>query len=125
MAQDIGQDTIMLRDGVLVGPVRRSRNTAINQRGSIHDDETASKLGFRGGTVAGSIHLDLFPPLLLQAFGQRWFEHGTLSMYFTNATVDNEPVRAVVRKPEGDTRNAQVDVWVDREDGMRVGEGTA
>jgi len=28
--------------------------------GSIHDDATAAKLGFRGGTVAGSIHMDQY-----------------------------------------------------------------
>ena len=125
MTQEATRDEAELIDGLYIGPLRRSRNTAINSKGSIHDDATASKLGFRGGTVAGSIHLDLFPPLLLKALGQRWFEHGTLSLYFTNATVDNEAVRALVRAPEGDPANAQVEVWIDREDGMRVGEGTA
>ncbi len=125
MTREATHDEAELIDGLFIGPLRRSRNTAINAKGSIHDDATASKLGFRGGTVAGSIHLDLFPPLLLRAFGQRWFERGTLSMYFTNATVDNEAVRALLRAPEGDLANAQVEVWIDREDGMRVGEGTA
>jgi hypothetical protein len=125
MTQEATRAGSELIDGLYIGPLRHSRNTAINSKGSIHDDATASKLGFRGGTVAGSIHLDLFPPLLLRAFGQRWFEHGNLSMYFTNPTVDDEAVRAVVRAPESDSQNAQVDVWVDREDGMRVGEGTA
>ena len=126
MTQDVGQDTIMLRDGVLVGPVRRSRNTAINQRGSIHDDATASRLGFRGGTVAGSVHLDLFPPLLLRAFGPRWFERGTLSINFLNPTVDAEPVRAFLRQPEiATSADVQVEAWIEREDGLRVGEGTA
>jgi hypothetical protein len=61
--------------------------------GSIHDDETATALGFRGGTVAGSVHLDQFPPLLLQAFGQPWFETGSLSLYFRHATTDGESVK--------------------------------
>ena len=38
---------------------RQPRNSAAEVKGSIHDDATASKLGFRGGTVAGSIHMDL------------------------------------------------------------------
>ena len=67
------------RDGTLVGPYRRPRNLSINVRGSIHDDATAQKLGFRGGTVAGSIHMEQFPPVLVRAFGQRWFETGSLS----------------------------------------------
>ena len=116
---------IRTEDGVLVGPLRSSVNNSANVKGSIHDDATASKLGFRGGTVAGSIHMELFPPLLLEAFGQRWFERGTLSMYFLNATTDREPVRAFLRQPPAGATDAQVDVWVEREDGMRVGEGSA
>ena len=57
---------------ILEGELRRARNGAIDQKGSIHDDATASKLGFRGGTVAGSVHMDAFPPLLLRVFGPRW-----------------------------------------------------
>lgn len=114
-----------VRDHLIIGSLRRSVNDAHEVRGSIHDDATATKLGFRGGTVAGSIHLELFPPLLLRAFGNRWFERGTLSMYFLNATTDREAVRAFVREPEAGARDAQVEVWIEREDGMRVGQGTA
>jgi len=116
---------IELRDHVFVGPLRRSVNNARNVAGSIHDDAMATKLGFRGGTVAGSIHMELFPPLLLKAFGQRWFERGTISMYFLNATTDREAVRAFLKQPPHDATDAQVDVWVERDDGMRVAEGTA
>ena len=116
---------IELRDKVLIGSLRRSVNNASNVRGSIHDDATATKLGFRGGTVAGSIHLELFPPILLKAFGKRWFERGTLSMYFLNATTDREAVRAFIKQPPADAQDAQVEVWIERDDGMRVAEGTA
>lgn len=116
---------ITSKDGVLVGPLKSSVNSAADAKGSIHDDATATKLGFRGGTVAGSIHMELFPPLLLKAFGQRWFERGTLSLYFLNATTDREPVRAFVRQPAEGAADVQVDAWVERDDGMRVGEGSA
>ena len=112
-------------DGVITGQLRSSVNNAISVKGSIHDDATASKLGFRGGTVAGSIHMELFPPLLLEAFGMRWFEKGSLSLYFVNATTDREPVRAFLRQPPSRDADAQVDAWVLRDDGMRVAEGTA
>jgi hypothetical protein len=117
--------SITFADGILTGPLRRSVNNAINEKGSIHDDATASKLGFRGGTVAGSIHMELFPPLAMEAFGRRWFERGTLSLYFLNATTDREAVRAYMRKPPVGGGDAQVEAWVLREDGMRVAEGTA
>ncbi len=116
---------IVERDGVLVGPLREPRNLAANIAGSIHDDSQAQRLGFRGGTVAGSIHMEQFPPVLLRAFGERWFETGSLSCYFRNATMDRERVRAFADVPPAGTADAQVNVWMDREDGMRVLEGTA
>ena len=122
MAQRV--DEIVVRDGVITGPLRQSVNQAQQVDGSIHNDAIATKLGFRGGTVAGSIHLELFPPVLLEAFGKHWFEHGTLSINFKNPTTDREPVRGLVDAPktDGDT---QVRAWIERDDGMLVGEGTA
>ena len=125
MTTQIGQAEIEERDGVVVGPLRRPRNLGATQRGSIHDDATAQKLGFRGGTVAGSIHMEQFPPLLVRAFGQRWFETGSLSTYFRNATTDGEPVRAFVGLPEDGASDAQVPVRMERDDGTLVLEGTA
>ena len=119
------EPTLTIADGIITGPLRRSINNAHNQKGSIHDDATASKLGFRGGTVAGSSHIELLVPLLLEAFGQQWFERGTLSMYYLNATTDREAVRAFLKQPPAGARDAQVDAWVQREDGMQVAQGTA
>lgn len=115
---------LSIGDGVISGPLRRSVNNSRNAKGSIHDDATASKLGFRGGTVAGSIHNELFVPLILEAFGPRWFERGSLSMYYMNATTDREAVRASVKQPPVGADNAQVEAWVQREDGMQVAQGT-
>src|SRR5947209_7625494 len=113
----VANEKITVADGTITGPLRRSVNQAQGIKGSIHNDAVASKLGFRGGTVAGSIHLELFPPVLLEAFGQRWFERGSLSINFRNATTDREAVRAVVTQPQEDG-DAQVPVRIDREDGM-------
>src|SRR3982750_4764827 len=114
------------RTNVLAGELRVPRNAAANAKGGIHDDETAQRRGLRGGTVAGSVHLDLFPPLLLEVFGNRWFERGSLSINFRNPTVDREPVRAYVRRPPAGLSEdgVQVEAWIDREDGLRVGDGT-
>ena len=118
-------ERMSLKDGVLTGALRRPINRAATVKGSIHDDETATKLGLRGGTVAGSVHMDLFGPLLLEAFGEAWWEKGTLSLYFVNATTDREPVRAFMVLPPAGAKDVQVDVWIEREDGLRVAEGTA
>ncbi|MGE0621907.1 MAG: hypothetical protein AB7I04_09985 [Pseudomonadales bacterium] len=111
-------------DGVLAGPVRAPRNSARHLgAGSIHDDATAQKLGFRGGTVAGSLHMEQFPPLLIAAFGDGWLTQGGMSLYFKYATTDNEPVQAFVRRPAAGGRRA--DIWMDDAHGNRVADGTA
>jgi hypothetical protein len=111
-------------DDAITGQFREPRNLSAHARGSIHDDATAAALGFRGGTVAGSIHMDQFPPLLLQAFGPRWFETGCLSLYFRHATTDGEPVRASVARPDAGP-DAQVRAWQTTADDILVADGTA
>lgn len=108
--------------GVLTGPVVAGRNWSAEAEGSIHNDAVASKLGFRGGTVAGNIHMDQFVPLLLAAYGDAWFERGWLSLYFQNATTDGEPVRARANEPEN---GGPIEVWMTREDGLEVMRGNA
>ena len=46
-------------------------------------------------------------------------------MYFLNATTDREAVRAFLKEPPLDATDAQVEIWIERDDGMRVAEGTA
>lgn len=116
---------IIEQNGMLIGPYRRPRNLAATQRGSIHDDATAQKLGFKGGTVAGSIHMEQMPPILVRAFGQRWFETGGLSCYFRNATIDGEPVRPLAQVPPAGANDAQINIFMEKDDGTQVLEGTA
>lgn len=109
---------------VITGPVRHGRNLSIDAVGSIHDDNTAQSLGFRGGTVAGDIHLDQFAPLLVEAFGNAWFETGSLSMQFKSPTTDGEPVIAFVERPTTST-DCQVRAWMETPEGTLVCQGTA
>ena len=115
----------MRTNDVITGPLRTPRNRSAHATGSIHDDATATALGFRGGTVAGSIHMDQFPPLLLTAFGPGWFETGSLSLYFRHATTDGEPVQALVERPPEDGSDAQVRAWATTADDVLVADGTA
>ena len=118
--------TAIEQDGVLAGPVRNPVNFSRGAVGSIHDDKTAQTLGFRGGTVAGNIHFEQFPPLMLARFGEGWRRRGGLSLYFLNATTDGEPVQAFVGPAEevapGVLRAA---AWMETPEGVRVSEGTA
>ena len=106
------------------GKLWQARNWSADAgQGSIHDDATAAKLGFRGGTVAGNIHMDQYAAVLVGAFGQTWFERGALSLFFMNATTDGEAVRVTAGVPG--VRHDQIDVAMFRDDGMQVSAGTA
>ena len=109
----------------ITGEWRRPVNTAAHQKGGIHDDDTATDLGFRGGTVAGAIHMEQFPPLLLEMFGADFWQTGTLSMYFRSATMDREPVRCLTTEPERVGNIRRTNVWMEKEDGTIVASGTA
>lgn len=113
----------MEQGDIATRPYWAARNASADAgAGSIHDDATATRLGFRGGTVAGSIHMDQCAALLVEEYGKRWFEQGALSLYFLNATTDGERVQAACEVPR-DQR--QVKVWMRREDGLEVAAGTA
>ena len=106
------------------GELWRARNWSSDAgKGSIHDDATAAKLGFRGGTVAGNIHMDQYAATLIELFGPAWFERGALSLYFINATVDGEAVRVTSEAPT--PRHGAINVSMFRDDGMQVSAGTA
>tara|TARA_X000000950_G_scaffold267453_1_gene343947 strand:+ start:3886 stop:4755 length:870 start_codon:yes stop_codon:yes gene_type:complete len=109
---------------VITGPLWAARNWSADEgAGSIHDDATAAELGFRGGTVAGDVHMNQFPPVLIKVFGNEWFERGNLSLNFKNPTIDQEKVRVFAQQ-----RNAGADavnVWMERDDGLLVAKGTA
>jgi hypothetical protein len=66
-------------------------------------------------------HLDMFPPVLVAAFGARWFEQGSLSVQFRNAVADAEPMRAsVIADDTGSAATSLSTV-----DGIVVADGTA
>lgn len=108
-------------DGWLCGPWRRPTNNSSHEAGTIHDDATARKLGFRSGTVAGSIHMEQFVPLLQQVLGPQWHRTGSLSLWFREPSMDGERVRAQVAEDGGGRRQ----VCMRREDGSEVLAGTA
>jgi hypothetical protein len=126
--RDTGATTTV--GGCLRGPVRAPVNlfTGGGRAGSpdlnIHENDTARRLGFRGGTIPGSIHMDQFVPLLVEAFGQAWFETGSLSLDFHSATVDREEVVAFVASSLSRS-DVQVDARMERPDGTLVASGTA
>lgn len=102
------------------GAFRSPRNMFTDAKGSIHNDAVAGPLGFRGGTVPGSVHLDQFVPHLVDIYGERWFQRGGISMFFTQPTVDNEAVRVTV-SPGADRATLRME----NAEGATICEGTA
>ena len=117
-------DDITIRDGFIFGGWREPKNLWRSLKTSIHDDSTAQKVGMRGGTIPGTIHLSLFPPIMLKVFGDQWFENGSLSLYYTFATTDREKVRAVIAQPSEKVNDIQVEAKIEMPDGKIVAKGT-
>jgi hypothetical protein len=111
----------------LVGPLRGPRQMLAAQEydshSSIHDDATAQKLGFKGGTIEGPTHFSQFAPLCVSLWGEQWFEQGCLSAHYRNPCFEGERVRAYVAKPQANA--TQTTIWMQREDGTEILKGTA
>lgn len=110
---------------ILVGPWRAPLNLLKAQtyadHASIHDDATAQRLGFRGGTIEGPTHFSQFAPLLLRALGPSWFETGFLAASYRQASYENEQVQARMTLKDQDV----VDLTMLKNDGTVVLVGTA
>lgn len=111
----------------LCGPLREPRQMLAEQEysghTSIHDDSMAEKLGFRAGPIEGPTHFSQFVPLLVEVFGQAWFERGCFSSHFQNMVVEGEQVRAFVERPAAGAH--RVRCWAEKADGTPVLEASA
>ncbi|MBA7693401.1 hypothetical protein ES703_101983 [subsurface metagenome] len=115
---------IVTKDGSMYGGWRQPINVWADLPGSIHNDAVASKIGMRGGTIPGTVHFNLFSPLFLKLWGRRWWEQGTISMYYTYATKHKEDVRAIVKVPADNTGDVETEAWVETPNGQIVCRGT-
>ena len=111
----------------LIGPLRIPRQMLAAQKyddhTSIHDNETAKKFGFKGGTIEGPTHFSQFAPLCVALWGPQWLAQGTLSAHYRNACFEGDKVRALVTKPQdGGTHTT---IRMEREDGTEILRGTA
>lgn len=82
----------------IAGPWRRPVNLLVAQtydsHASIHDDATAGKLGFKGGTIEGPTHFSQFAPLFHHVWGKAWFECGVISANYRSPAYEGEEVQA-------------------------------
>ncbi len=121
-------DTVITETAdALVGPWRQPRQMLQAQvydaHASIHDDATAQKLGFKGGTIEGPTHFSQFVPLCERAWGQGWFETGCLSAHYRSVCYEGEEVQAMLSRPLAGTFQSQIQMI--KRDGTEVLRGTA
>lgn len=113
--------------GVLTGPWRQPKQMLHAQtydaHASIHDDATAQKLGFRGGTIEGPTHFSQFAPLCERIWGKEWFETGCLSAHYRNPVFEGEEVQASIEMPKPGQNICTIGMT--RKDGTEILRGTA
>ncbi|RXG92746.1 MULTISPECIES: hypothetical protein [Bradyrhizobium] len=113
--------------GALIGPWRRPRQMLQAQtydaHASIHDDATAQKLGFKGGTIEGPTHFSQFAPLCERQWGRAWFERGCLSVHYRSVCYEGEEVQATLLASSTEQPECQVQML--KRDGTEVLRGTA
>src|ERR1700740_271155 len=111
----------------LTGPWRQPRQMlnaqVYDSHASIHDDATAQKLGFQGGTIEGPTHFSQFVPLCVEQWGTEWFRTGCLSAHYRNPVFEGEEVRAILAKPLNGARQAGIKMI--KRDSTEVLQGTA
>lgn len=112
--------------GTFAGPWREPKQMLAAQlydsHASIHDDETARRLGFKGGTIEGPTHFSQFDPLGAHLWGQAWFERGCISAHYRAPVFEGEAVRASVAKPAPGAKHAAITMH--KRDGTEVLAGS-
>lgn len=58
----------------------------------VHTDAYARKLGFKGALVPGVTLMGYITEMLTGLFGETWFEHGALSVFFRSPVYHSEHV---------------------------------
>ena len=110
----------------LIGPWRQPRQMlnaqVYDSHASIHDDATAQKLGFKGGTIEGPTHFSQFAPLCERLWGRPWFETGCISAHYRSAVYEGEEVQAIVEKPTSNKQYAAIRML--KRDGTEVLRGS-
>ncbi|MDP1866247.1 MAG: hypothetical protein Q8L13_07890 [Bradyrhizobium sp.] len=111
----------------IAGPWRRPYQMlhaqVYDSHASIHDDATAQKLGFQGGTIEGPTHFSQFAPLCASVWGDAWFETGCISAHYRNPSFAGEEVQAIMARPAAGARQCAIQMV--KRDGTEVLRGTA
>jgi acyl dehydratase len=93
------------------------------------DRDEAKKLGFPSIVVQGMMSTCFVSQVMQDQFGMGWLQGGKMSVKLTNVLWVDETVTAHARvreeQAEGSKTRVHCDVWVDKDDGVRVILGAA
>lgn len=91
---------ITVSGNTLIGPWRSPKQLLslqrVNHAPSVHEDGTASELGFRRGLIEGPTHFSQFAPLVHMTWGNEWFEKGAISARFKAPAHEGDEVQATL-----------------------------
>lgn len=111
----------------LTGPFREPAQMLAEQsyggHKSVHDAESAAKLGLQGAPIEGPTHFSQFEPLAAAVWGDRWFTHGCISAHFQNMVIEGEQVQAQLSLDGPGATTGRIDAQ--KADGTPVLTGTA
>lgn len=91
------------------GRWRKLANISADNKGSIHDDEAAQKLGFRGAFVPGSVVGTAALEGAFEHFGSRFLERGWYDLTFVSPVYEQDDVRALAEPVDGDDLAVRVE----------------
>lgn len=94
----------------------RARNTSVESENKIHDDRVAAEYGFRGGLVPGVTVYAYMTVPIVEAFGLRWLESGSMQVKFHQPFYEGERL-SVHTEVEGDGEPVRIAVRAERDDG--------
>lgn len=114
----MANQTVAVHEGVW----RRLANISAGRKGSIHDDDAAREMGFRGGFVPGSTVGQAAMPAIIARLGQRWMEGGWYRFKFVRPVYVDEQVREVGSAPLAD---GTLPLRVEARDGRLCCDGAA
>ncbi len=96
---------------------------------SIHHDAFAKKMGWSGALVPGAQETGYITEILVNFFGESWFEHGSVAVTFIAPVIKGDTLAARGRVQEKQVEDASVrlmlQVWCENQDGKKVAVGTA
>lgn len=123
MSSEVISPTPITLTGPLRTPAQMLAEQSYDGHKSVHDAESAAKLGLAGAPIEGPTHFSQFEPLGAALWGERWFSQGCISAHFQTMVVEGEQVQAEMQLDGPGASTARI--LARKADGTPVLEGTA